>query len=235
MKRIDFRIVIGVLLILGSVLGFLEKFGIIQRGWDLFWGTILGLAGIAFLYVFVTNRSQWWAAIPGFTLLGMSASSFLLDKLGWGGLAFLGAIGLGFWAIYLTSRERWWAIIPGGVLITLGCVSALSDVFGILNTGGVFFIGLGLTFLLVALLPGLYWPGADFPAGGAPARHREIVLGLLPGHGSHHPGYLAGYALQRRHGLRLDRGALCGRRGLDLAILPRQVVIKGNYSAGVSF
>jgi hypothetical protein len=176
MKRIDFRIVIGILLILGSILGLLEKFGLIQRGWDLFWGTILGLAGIAFLYVFVTNRSQWWAAIPGFTLLGMSASSFLLDRLGWGGLTFLGGIGLGFWAIYLTSRERWWAIIPGGVLITLGCVSVLSDAFGILNTGGVFFIGLGLTFLLVALLPGTgksSW--AFFPATAL------IILGILLG------------------------------------------------------
>jgi hypothetical protein len=157
MKRIDFRIVIGVLLILASILGFLDKFEIIQSGWDLFWGVILGAAGIAFLYVFATNRQQWWAAIPGFTLLGMSASAFLLERLGWGGLAFLGGIGLGFWAVYLTGRERWWAIIPGGVLLTLGATSALSQAFRIQDTGSVFFIGLGLTFLLVAVLARQKW------------------------------------------------------------------------------
>jgi hypothetical protein len=176
MKRIDFRIVIGVLLIIGSLLGFLEKFGVIQRGWDLFWGTVFGLAGAAFLYIFFTNRAQWWAAIPAFTLLGMSASAFLLDRLGWGGFAFLGGIGLGFWAVYFSGRERWWAIIPGGVLLTLGVVSALSEVFNLVETGGVFFIGLGVTFLLVALLPGTgksSW--AYIPAAVL------IILGILLG------------------------------------------------------
>jgi hypothetical protein len=48
---------------------------------------------------------------------------------------------------------QWWAIIPGGVLLTLGVVSSLEDVSG-MDTGGLFFLGLGLTFILVALLPG---------------------------------------------------------------------------------
>ncbi|HEX7434598.1 MAG TPA: hypothetical protein VF326_13180, partial [Anaerolineaceae bacterium] len=102
-----------------------------------------------------SDRSKWWAAIPGFTLAGIAASSLLLDRLGWGGLVFLGGIGVGFWAIYLASRDRWWAIIPGGVLLTLGLTSVMSDAFGVTNSGGVFFVGLGLTFVLVGVLAGM--------------------------------------------------------------------------------
>jgi hypothetical protein len=87
----------------------------------------------------------------------MAVSSLLLDRLGWGGLAFLGGLGLGFWAIYFSGRERWWAIIPGGVLLTLGATSALSEVYNIMDSGGIFFFGLGLTFLLVALLAKMKW------------------------------------------------------------------------------
>ncbi|MFH1524836.1 MAG: hypothetical protein ABIF04_07700, partial [Chloroflexota bacterium] len=75
----------------------------------------------------------------------------------WGGLAFLGSIGAGFWAIYLSDRSRWWAIIPGGVLVTLGFTSVMTDVFGLFDSGGVFFVGLGITFILVAILAKMKW------------------------------------------------------------------------------
>ena len=44
-------------------------------------------------------------------------------------------------------------IIPAGILLTLGVVSSLDNVSGV-ETGGLFFLGLGLTFVLVAALPG---------------------------------------------------------------------------------
>lgn len=157
MKKMDFRIITGVLLILGGILGLLDKAGIIKEGFSLFWAVVFGFAGIVFLYFFFTNRNNWWAAIPGFSLAGIAASSFLPDGLGWDGLAFLGGIGLGFWAVYFSGRERWWAIIPGGVLITLGATAALSEAFRIRDTGSVFFVGLGLTFLLVAVLARHTW------------------------------------------------------------------------------
>ena len=76
----------------------------------------------------------------------------LLEPLA--GSAFLGSIGVGFALVYLANRALWWAIIPGGVLSTLAVVAALDEVGDTgLDSGGVFFIGLGLTFLLVALLP----------------------------------------------------------------------------------
>ena len=108
---------------------------------------------------------NWWAAFPGFVLAGIGVLILLpnsLDNIG--GAIFLGAIGLSFWAVYLTGRDRWWAIIPGGVLFTLAAVTVLpSNFIGGAASGGVFFLGLALTFLLVALLANMRW--AYWPAG----------------------------------------------------------------------
>jgi hypothetical protein len=157
MKRFDYRILIGAALILGGILMLLDKTGVLKGATDLFWAGLLAIGAGIFLFWFFSDRSKWWAAIPGFTLAGMAASALLLDKIGWGGLAFLGGIGVGFWAVYFRQPAQWWAIIPGGVLLTLGFTSALTEVFNIVETGGVFFVGLGFTFLLVALLAKMKW------------------------------------------------------------------------------
>jgi hypothetical protein len=157
MKRFDYRILVGAALILGGILMLLDRSGMLPGAADFFWAGILAVAAAIFLFWFFSDRSKWWAAIPGFTLAGMAVSSLLLDRIGWGGLAFLGGIGLGFWAIYLTGQERWWAIIPGGVLLTLGITSVMSTAYGVMDSGGVFFVGLGITFVLVALLAKMKW------------------------------------------------------------------------------
>ena len=79
----------------------------------------------------------------------------------------LGGIGLSFLLIYLLDHNNWWAIIPFGVLETLAVVAGLGSVIPGVATGGIFFLGLGLTFALVAILPSLHgsmwW--AWIPAG----------------------------------------------------------------------
>jgi hypothetical protein len=70
-----------------------------------------------------------------------------------GGALFLGGIALAFWMIYLVNPDHWWAVIPGGALFTLALVAGLSSVLEGVEMGGVFFLGLGLTFALLALLP----------------------------------------------------------------------------------
>ena len=157
MKRFDYRLLIGPALILGGILMVLDRAEILRGATDFFWAGVLAVGAAIFLRIFFTDRDRWWAAIPGFTLAGLSASSLLLDRLGWGGFAFLGGLGAGFWAIYIQDRRRWWAVIPGGILVTLGINSALSEAFDVLDTGGVFFVGLGLTFLLVAVLAKQMW------------------------------------------------------------------------------
>jgi len=153
-KNIDYRIMLGVLLILGGILGILEKFGAINNASGLFWALIFGLAGVAFVYIFLTNREHWWSIIPGSTLIGLAITVGLPEKINkFSGLAFLGALGFGFLLIYFFNRKHWWAIIPSGVLITLGIISTVSYQMQGQDTGALFFIGLGITFLLVAILP----------------------------------------------------------------------------------
>ena len=167
MKRFDPRIIIGTLLILGGGLGFLQAFGFLRDASDVFWGLVFLAAGAVFLFMFASNFASggWWAAFPGFVLAGIGVLILLpasLDNIG--GAVFLGSIGLSFWVVYLTGHDRWWAIIPGGVLFTLAIVSALPDkLLGGTDSGGVFFLGLALTFLLVALLANMRW--AYWPAG----------------------------------------------------------------------
>ena len=156
MKRFDYRILIGAILIIGGVLALLDQTGYLRGASKLFWAGVWAAGGFIFLIWFFSDRSKWWAAIPGFTLAGLAVST-LVNQTDWGGLAFLGGMGIGFWAIYLSRRHDWWAIIPGGVLITLGITSALSTVYRTADTGGMFLVGLGITFLLVGLLARMRW------------------------------------------------------------------------------
>jgi len=167
MKRFDPRIVIGTLLIVAGSLGFLQAFGFLRNASDVFWGLVFLVAGGTFLYIFAGGfaSGQWWAVIPGLVLAGIGVLILLPDSLDdLGGGVFLGAIGLSFWLIYFTGRERWWAIIPGGVLFTLAMVTILPNrLFSGLDSGAVFFLGLAVTFLLVAVLADMQW--AFWPAG----------------------------------------------------------------------
>jgi hypothetical protein len=149
----------GALLIALGGFFLLQVTGILGALSDLFWSLAFGAAGAVFLYVFFTAlHDRWWAAIPGFTLLGLAATVFysrfappVLD--GMTGAIFLGSIGAGFLAIFLTNPRRWWALIPGGALFSVAGVAAVDALpFRFLNSASVLFIGLGLTFGVLGLL-----------------------------------------------------------------------------------
>lgn len=162
MTRRDFKLFWGGLLVLLGFaflfqnLGILDVFSIIPESlMTFFWMAAFGGAGLLFLAGLWLNQENWWMAIPGFTLLGLSGTIFfeeIVTGFPFGGSIFLGSISLGFVTVYLMNREHWWAIIPGGVLATLAVVAGLDEVTGWEN-GGVFFLGLSLTFALVALTP----------------------------------------------------------------------------------
>jgi hypothetical protein len=171
MKKLDPSIVGGLILILAGGLFLLQTLGYLDNVGDVFWGTIFLAAGLLFLFAFVTG--SWWGAIPGCILAGIGALILLPDSLDlYGGALFLGSISLAFWLVFLTApRERWWALIPAGVLSTLAVVTFLPEMIGDMATGGIFFFGLALTFLLVALLAGMRW--AYYPAAAL------ALVGLL--------------------------------------------------------
>ena len=67
----------GLLLIVLGAFLLLQVTGLLGALSDLFWSLAFGAAGAVFLYVFLTGlHTRWWAAIPGFTLLGLAATIF---------------------------------------------------------------------------------------------------------------------------------------------------------------
>ena len=170
MKRFDPNIAVGLVLILAGGLFALQTLGVLNNVGDLFWGGLFLAGGALFLFAFFTG--SWWGAIPGCVLAGIGVAILLPDRIKqFEDVVVLGSIGLAFWLVYSTApRLRWWALIPAGVLTTLAVVVFLPELLNIAGvaTGSVFFFGLALTFLLVALLAGMRW--AYIPA---------LVLGVI--------------------------------------------------------
>jgi hypothetical protein len=149
MKRLDNRFLLGGLLVLGGVIFLLQNLGVLILN-NLIWGIVLAIAGLSFIYVTISDRRSWWAIIPGIILLYTGLLVFLdyfaPESVGRiGGELFLGAIGLSFLVVYLLNRSNWWAIIPAGVLFTLSATAVASNYFAGMQTGGLFFLGLGIS------------------------------------------------------------------------------------------
>ena len=160
----------GLLLITAGVIFLLDNLGVIALDWAMLIGPLFAIGGLVFILVFILNTNEWWALIPGFVLMAIGLIIFMgerdIDFLEpWSGAIFLGFLGAAFFLIYITHRNHWWAIIPGGVLLTLACVTLIAE--WEMLSGVVFFLGLGVTFGLVYLLPKpvgkLKW--ALYPAG----------------------------------------------------------------------
>jgi hypothetical protein len=155
-KRV--RLVGGILLVAVGVLVLLQNLDILRGGLSLLWSLLFLAGGAIFTYMYFTDRDHWWPIIPGFTLLGLG----MLILLTWaipgigdtlGTTLFLCAIGASFFMIYARRRDQWWPIIPGGVMIMVAIVALIDDLGSLgFDSGSVFMVGLGLTFLLVYLL-----------------------------------------------------------------------------------
>jgi len=158
MKLLSSRLLWGLVLVIGGVLLLLDTFGIFKGG-SLFWTIVSVITGLLFLSLYVTHRDNWWALIPGIIFLAISATigfnSFLpgFSDLNLGGTIILGGIALSFLLVYLAERGNWWAIIPAGVMTTIAVVAVLDSSTSNIASGGIFFLGLGITFTLVAVLP----------------------------------------------------------------------------------
>ncbi len=168
--RVLIPIVGGILLIAAGVIILLSNLGIITLDWEMLIGPLFAIGGLVFVLLFVLNTDGWWALIPGFVLMAIGLIIFMgereVDLLEpWSGAIFLGFLGLAFFLIYISHREQWWAIIPGGALLTIAGVTLMTE--RELLSGMIFFLGLGMTFGLVYLLPKpagrLKW--ALYPAG----------------------------------------------------------------------
>lgn len=150
------RFLFGGLLVLAGVIFILQQLFNWSIG-GVFISMLFAAGAFVFLFVYLSDRSKWWALIPGFTLLGLAAiiaTGDLFPRFGgrFGGTIFLGCIALAFILVFITRRDFWWAIIPAGVLTTLAIMTAIPAGNG-LFTGGFFFLGIGATFGVLGLLP----------------------------------------------------------------------------------
>jgi hypothetical protein len=174
--RLLFSVVGGLLLIAAGVVFLLDNLELITLDWEMLIGPLFGVGGLVFLLVFILNTEDWWALIPGFALLGIGVIIFMGQQEfmeNWTGAVFLGFLSIAFFLVYFFHHSHWWALIPGGVLLTLSGVTLLPE-DGVL-AGGVFFLGMALTFVMVYIAPKpsgkLKW--ALYPAAAL------LVIGLL--------------------------------------------------------
>ncbi|HEY9078372.1 MAG TPA: hypothetical protein VIO61_17685 [Anaerolineaceae bacterium] len=183
-----FLLLLGGILLLGSLQVIqLDQFLVI-RGINVVWLAIFGLAGLGFLAVFLANTRQWWAVIPGMTLIGLAALvgnvfTGVVEEMG--GAFFMFMIALSFLLIFLVRREQWWSLIPGGVLLTITAVIALTTLFKDkipMGGGSIFFIGIGLTFLAVYFVraDGERMKWAIYPAAACGAVGLAVLIGFSP-------------------------------------------------------
>lgn len=157
--------IVGILLVLFGVLSLLQNFGVLGFLSALMWAGAFGAGGAVFLYFFLKSDANWWASIPAGALLGIAMTIGAEELFPWlpggfTGAIFLGVLSLGFLAIVLMNRSRWWAIIPGGALLSVAATAAFSEVLPDQAVGGVLFLGLAVTFVILALLrtsPGMRW------------------------------------------------------------------------------
>jgi len=156
----DMRTLFGAYLIIAGVLIGLQQFGFLGGEWgEIFFGGLWALGAIYFAGLYRQNRAQWWFGFVALLLAGLTLANLLdllVPAIGnlVGGAIFLGMIGVGFLVAYSRNKSSWWAIIPAGVLATLAVVTGLDNILtGGIDTGGIFFLGLGATFALVAVLP----------------------------------------------------------------------------------
>ena len=150
------QILVGSLLVFAGIIFLIQQIFHLPVG-ALFVSMFFAAGAIIFLFVALKKTDNWWAFIPGFTLMGLAlliaGSTFFREFINYyGGSLFLGSIALSFITILIVKPSNWWAVIPAGVLATLALIAGIRGGHGMLQ-GGLFFAGIGATFAAVGLMP----------------------------------------------------------------------------------
>jgi len=174
-------LIIGGALILFGVLFLLNNFDIVDISVGAVFAGIFVLAGLIFLVVFLLDREQWWALIPGFVLMGVGATIFVGEYMRFGKVDVAGAvmlifIALPFWVIYILKRDFWWALFPAGAMTSIAALTLVPSRYDDLGVAVMFF-GWAATFLLVYYLAKQKW--AIWPMLGLLAMAISFLAGAF--------------------------------------------------------
>lgn len=152
----------GLLIALGLVL-LAENLDLLGDWTAPVWSLILGAISLIFLVTYISDRSQWWALIPGLVILGVAVAVFLAEQelvAGYVvGTIILAGVGLPFLLIFLIDRKHWWALIPGMTMIGIAGAVFLEGI-GVISdeaVGGLVVGGIALGFLFIYLIDRQQW------------------------------------------------------------------------------
>lgn len=157
MKSFNWRIPLGLALVVLGILAFLESLHVITLNgspWVLSFAVLFAMVGAIFVYALVSDHRNWWAAIPGLTLIGLAILMGLVLIPGFPPMIppfiFMGSIAASFWVIYIMRRDFWWAIIPAGTISSVALLILLSE-NGDLGAS-ILFLGMATTFGVLGLI-----------------------------------------------------------------------------------
>jgi hypothetical protein len=174
-------LIIGGALILFGILFLLNNFDIFDISVGSVFAGIFALAGLIFLIVFLLDREQWWALIPGFVMMGVGATILVGEfarhtVVDITGAIMLGFIALPFWIIYVLKRDYWWALFPAGVMTSIAAMTLIPARYDDLGVSVMFF-GWAGTFVLVYFLAKQKW--AIWPTLGLLAMAIAFLAGAF--------------------------------------------------------
>lgn len=132
------------------------------------WIGALFMASVAlpFWLVYVIDRTNWWALIPGWVMTVLTAVILLSETISGeliGALVMFG-IGLPFLVVFLANRANWWALIPALIMCGLGVMLLFVNQAADTWLGAFVLLVISLPFLFVyARVPKQWW--AIIPGG----------------------------------------------------------------------
>jgi len=102
-----------------SVLAFIINYASSIRG-EWIGALVMFSIGLPFLLVFLVNRSQRWAIIPGGILVAIGLISLASMAGQWVAMLVPFIIAIPFFIVYLVQPKHWWALIPAGIIFFSG-------------------------------------------------------------------------------------------------------------------
>ncbi len=161
------RVLVSIFMIGVGVLALLVNLGMIDVPWTIsgggiVWLVLFTLSGLAFLGIFIRSAENWWAVIPGLTLIGLGVVISDMFPKAYQHLSvviLLALLGFGFLGAFLANRGYWGLVIPGGVLLAAAAQFLVANSDFREYSSAVLLLGFGATLLVAYLLtsPKMKW------------------------------------------------------------------------------